>query len=71
MSWKVLIQPIVRKLRLAAMLDMETRFNADGSVALAKVMEDMADIIDTEIDARTAYVSSAADLAFAILETKP
>jgi hypothetical protein len=65
-SWAELVKPIVRKCRLAAMLKMETRFNADGAAALAKVIEDMANIIDTEIAVR-----SAANTAFEILGERP
>jgi hypothetical protein len=61
--WKQLVQPIVRKCRLAATLNMETRFNADGSLALAKVLEDMANLIDNEIAVR-----SAAETAVAVIE---
>ena len=61
--WKELVQPIVRKCRLAATLNMDTKCNATGSLALAKVLEDMADLIDTEIAAR-----SAAETAVAVIE---
>ena len=63
MTWIELVNPIVRRCRLAASLNLETKFGSDGSRALAAVLEDMATIIDNEIKVR-----SAAEMAFAVIE---
>lgn len=49
-EWKKLVDPIVKKCRLAVTLDMTTRFNKDGSLALAELLERMAAILDGEND---------------------
>ncbi len=58
-----MVRPIVRRCRLAASLNLDTKFNSDGSRALAAVLEDMAALIDNEIAVR-----SAAEMAFAVIE---
>ena len=45
-EWKKLVDPIVKKCRLAVSLDMTARFNKDGSLALAELLERMAAILD-------------------------
>lgn len=45
-EWKKMVDPIVKKCRLAVALDMTTRFNKDGSLALAELLERMASILD-------------------------
>lgn len=62
-TWTEMVMPIVRRCRLAATLGLDTKFNADGSRALAAVLEDMATLIDNEILVRT-----ATETALAVLE---
>jgi hypothetical protein len=62
-EWRDLVEPTVRKCRLAAKFNMNTTFRPDGSLALATLLEQMAIIIDTEIAVR-----SAAEVAVAVIE---
>jgi hypothetical protein len=48
-EWRTMVEPIVKKCRLAGSLEMDTKFNADGSQALAALLEKMA----TELDHRS------------------
>lgn len=53
--WIEMVQPIVKKCRLAIALDMNTSFNLDGSAALADLLEKMAERLDKALeDSRTA-----------------
>jgi len=45
-EWRDMVEPIIKKCRLAESLDMNTSFNPDGSKALAAVLERMADELD-------------------------
>lgn len=44
--WIEMVEPIVKKCRLAVALDMNTSFNLDGSKALADLLEKMAQTLD-------------------------
>lgn len=48
-EWRDMVEPLVKKCRLAADLKMDTKFNTDGSKALAGLLEKMA----TELDHRS------------------
>ena len=45
-EWRNMVEPIVKKCRLASKLDMSTCFHKDGSEALAGLLERMADELD-------------------------
>lgn len=45
-EWREMIDPVVKKCRLAVTLDLNTSFNPDGSRALATMLEAMADELD-------------------------
>lgn len=45
-EWREMVEPIVKKCRLADTLEMNTTFNSDGSKALAGLLERMADELD-------------------------
>lgn len=45
-EWREMVEPIVKKCRLAVTLDLNTSFNPDGSKALAAMLEAMADELD-------------------------
>lgn len=49
-EWKKLVDPIVRKCKLAASLNMEAKFNTVGAKALAELLVQMAAILDGEDD---------------------
>ena len=48
-EWRKMAEPIVKKCRLSATFNRHTRFNAEGSKALAALLEKMA----TELDQRS------------------
>jgi hypothetical protein len=48
-EWKLMVAPIIAKLQLSTTLNMDTTFNADGSAALAKVLEAMASKLDIAV----------------------
>jgi hypothetical protein len=45
-EWREMVEPIVKKCRLAETLEMNTTFNPDGSKALAALLERMAAELD-------------------------
>jgi hypothetical protein len=49
-EWNKLVDPIVKKCRLAVMLEMNTTFNEDGASALADLLEQMAKRLDDYIE---------------------
>jgi hypothetical protein len=48
-EWRDMVEPIVKKCRLSATFNGSTRFDGDGSSALAALLERMA----TELDQRS------------------
>lgn len=48
-EWRDLVETTAKRCRLAASLNMDMKFNPDGSEALASLLEKMAD----ELDARS------------------
>lgn len=48
--WIEMVQPIVKKCRLAIALDMNTSFNMEGSMALADLLEQMAQRLDEALE---------------------
>lgn len=48
-EWRDMVEPIVKKCRLSATFNGSTRFDTDGSSALAALLERMA----TELDRRS------------------
>lgn len=51
-EWNKAVEPITRKLKMAAMLNMHYTFNPVGVKELAGLLEEMARVIDEEITAR-------------------
>jgi hypothetical protein len=49
-TWSVLVSPVVRKFEVAAAFNMETTFNAKGSLALGSLLQTMADKLDFAVD---------------------
>ena len=45
-EWRDMVEPVVKKCRLAETLEMNTTFNPDGSKALAALLERMAAELD-------------------------
>jgi hypothetical protein len=50
-EWAKAVEPIVKKCRLAVMLEMNASFNGDGATALAQLLEEMAKRLDDHIEA--------------------
>jgi len=48
-EWTAAVTPIVKKCRLAVLLNMNASFNEVGATALADLLEKMAALIDDEI----------------------
>lgn len=48
-DWKRLVAPLVVKLQLAALLEMNTTFNTEGSIALMGVLQNMAERLDIAV----------------------
>lgn len=53
-SWHDVIDPIAARFEVAAAFGFDTVHNADSSKAIAKILRDMARIIDAEIDKQDA-----------------
>lgn len=51
-SWGDTIDPIAKRLELAAMFGQGFKFNAEGASACAKLMREMARVIDGEVERR-------------------
>lgn len=45
-EWRDMVEPVVKKCRLAGQLDLSTCFHKDGSEALAALLEKMANELD-------------------------
>lgn len=51
-SWAAMMQPMVDRLELCAKMGLDFVHHPEGGAALAKVIKEMATIIDNEIDRR-------------------
>ncbi|MGX1353380.1 hypothetical protein AB7M49_007001 [Bradyrhizobium elkanii] len=56
-SWSQQVEPVVRKLTLAVLFKASTRFNTDGSQALAALITRMADALDQAVKDQRAQVA--------------
>lgn len=48
-TWSELVKPIVARFEVAAAIQQNTTFNADGSAAMAKLMKIMAAKLDEAV----------------------
>ena len=51
-SWTAMMQPIIDRFELCAKMGLDFVHQPEGCAALAKVIKEMATIIDNEIDRR-------------------
>lgn len=57
-EWREIIDPIAARFEIGAAFNMDVTHNPKGSAAIAKLIREMARIIDDEIEARKRTASS-------------
>lgn len=48
-TWAQIVAPLIQKCEVAAAMEMEACWNAQGASALGRILKQMAEIIDAEI----------------------